>query len=109
MEAHMVHFNEKYGNIETAINKKDGLAVVAFFIQASGHKDCQQFKQITEKLLEIQQPNSKCSLNSSRSSTHIQIEMFPIILFFRLFVLADVSRVEEALLYIFWLIDNASI
>lgn len=71
MEAHMVHFKEKYGNLETAINKSDGIAVVAFFIQADAYEDCQEFKQITEKLSEIQQPNSKCSLNSSRSSKHI--------------------------------------
>lgn len=71
MEAHLVHFNERYGNLETAINNSDGLAVVAFFIQASGHQDCQEFKQITEKLTEIQQPNSKCNLNSSRPSLHL--------------------------------------
>lgn len=72
MEAHLVHFNEKYGNLETAINKSDGLAVVAFFMQASGYQDCQEFKQITEKLSEIQQAKSKCNLNSSSSFlTHI--------------------------------------
>lgn len=64
----MVHFNEKYGDLETAINNSDGVAVVAFFIQASGCQDCQEFKKITEKLSEIQKPNSKCGLNSSRYS-----------------------------------------
>ncbi|KAG5675574.1 hypothetical protein PVAND_005468 [Polypedilum vanderplanki] len=33
LEMHMIHVNAKYGNIEEALNHKDGLAVLAFFYQ----------------------------------------------------------------------------
>lgn len=67
MEAHLVHYNEKYGNFKAAINHPDGLAVVAFFIQASGNRDCNEFRKITEKLPKIIEPNTKCTLNSGKS------------------------------------------
>ena len=30
MELHLVHWNTKYRKVEEAVNKKDGLAVLAF-------------------------------------------------------------------------------
>ena len=33
MELHLVHWNTKYGEVEEAVNKKVGLAVVAFLYQ----------------------------------------------------------------------------
>lgn len=64
MEAHLVHFNEKYDNFDTAITKKDGLVVVAFFLQAFGKTDCQSFCKITDAISKIRTPGTKCILNS---------------------------------------------
>lgn len=64
MEAHLVHFNEKYGDFDTAISKKDGLAVVAFFIQAFGNTKCKFFSKITDSISKIRVPGSKCILDS---------------------------------------------
>ena len=33
MELHLVHWNTKYRDVEEAVGKKDGLAVVAFLYQ----------------------------------------------------------------------------
>jgi carbonic anhydrase len=33
---HLVHYNQKYGNITNAMNRDDGLAVVAVFLNAVG-------------------------------------------------------------------------
>ena len=38
MELHLVHWNTKYDNVEEAVNKKDGLAVIAFLYQVIWHK-----------------------------------------------------------------------
>ena len=35
MEMHLVHYNDKYESIEKAINKPDGLCVIAVFFQVS--------------------------------------------------------------------------
>lgn len=64
MEAHLVHYNAKYKNINEAITKSDGLAVVAFFICASGQRDCVFFRKITDRLRNIKEPNMKCTLDS---------------------------------------------
>lgn len=64
MEAHLVHFNEKYGDFDTAVTKKDGLAVVAFFIQVFGNMECKFFSKITETVPKIRVPGSKCTLDS---------------------------------------------
>lgn len=64
MEAHLVHFNEKYGNFDTAIAKKDGLVVVAFFIQAFGNADCKFFSKITDAIPKIRTPGTKYILDS---------------------------------------------
>lgn len=64
MEAHAVHYNAKYKNFAEAKNKPDGLAVVAFFIQACGGKDCPEFKKITEGIRIVQKINTNASLDS---------------------------------------------
>lgn len=75
MEAHLVHYNEKYGNFEQAVTKKDGLAVVALFIQALGDRDCDFFRKITDQIDKIRQPNAKCELQSGK--IHLS-ELFPL-------------------------------
>ncbi|XP_037936351.1 carbonic anhydrase 2 [Teleopsis dalmanni] len=64
MEAHAVHFNTKYANFDEAKNKPDGLAVVAFFIHASGDKDCPEFQKISEGIRNVQKINTSASLDS---------------------------------------------
>lgn len=64
MEAHLVHFNEKYGDFNTAIAKKDGLVVVAFFIQAFGNFECKFFSKISDAIPKIRVPETKCILDS---------------------------------------------
>lgn len=64
MEAHLVHFNEKYGDFNTAIAKKDGLVVVAFFIQAFGNFECKVFSKISDAIPKIRVPETKCILDS---------------------------------------------
>lgn len=64
MEAHLVHFNEKYGDFNTAIAEKDGLVVVALFIQAFGNTECKFFRKITDAISKIRVAGTKCILNS---------------------------------------------
>lgn len=64
MEAHLVHFNSNYGNFQTAVIKSDGLVVIAFFIQALGDVECRLFSKITDCITKIQEPKTKCALNS---------------------------------------------
>lgn len=59
MEAHLVHYNAKYGNFKTAVIKKDGLVVVAIFIEATGIKGNKKFAKITNHLQNIEQSYSK--------------------------------------------------
>ena len=33
MEIHLVHWNNKYGDVATALGKSDGLAVLGFFYE----------------------------------------------------------------------------
>ncbi|XP_060554450.1 carbonic anhydrase 1-like [Ruditapes philippinarum] len=54
MEMHIVHFNKKYDNISTAVDKDDGLAVLGFFFQIGRynkhmHEVIRHFKQIKYK------------------------------------------------------------
>lgn len=64
MEAHLVHFNAKYDNFETAVTKKDGLVVVAFFIQAFGDTECSFFKKLSDAVPKIRGTGSKCAIDS---------------------------------------------
>lgn len=64
MEAHLVHFNEKYGNFSNAVKMKDGIVVIAFFIQASGDEDNTFFAKITDHIQNIQELHSKSPIDS---------------------------------------------
>lgn len=68
MEAHLVHFNEKYGNFKRAMTKKDGIAVVAFFIHAFGDKNCKFFQRITDQIGEIKEPHAKSAIDPGNRS-----------------------------------------
>lgn len=50
MEAQLVHFNSKYGNFKTAVTKKDGVVVVAFFVQVSEDEASEYFGKITDQI-----------------------------------------------------------
>lgn len=67
MEAHAVHYNAKYANFDEAKNKPDGLAVVAFFMQAWGNKSCSQFQKITEGIKKVQKIYTKTEIESGKS------------------------------------------
>lgn len=64
MEAHLVHYNSKYQNFEEAVSKEDGLAVTGFFVQGSGHKDCPEFRKITNGIGRICNTNSKTRISA---------------------------------------------
>lgn len=63
MEAHLVHYNEKYGNLKEATSKKDGVAVAAFFIQANGRARNENFGVISDLISKIQEPGTKFNIN----------------------------------------------
>lgn len=71
MEAHLVHFNAKYGDFESAVTKKDGLVVVAFFIQAFGEMDCSFFRKISDSIPNIRKTGSKCDIDAGNSMSII--------------------------------------
>lgn len=64
MEAHLVHYNEKYGDFHSALGHKDGVAVVAFFLQASGNTNDVDFNKISENVPKIEEPSSKVAIDS---------------------------------------------
>ena len=64
MEAHLVHYNEKYGSFNESVNMKDGLVVVSFLIQASGNEENSLFAKITDHIQNIQEVNSKTYIES---------------------------------------------
>lgn len=111
MEVHLVHFNENYGNFQNATNQPDGLAVIAFFIQASGNQDCKLFQKIIDKLSQIHEPNTKCFLDSGiRYSRRIHsFNIKYLFIYFRLPVMAFISRIAKALLYLPWFANHISI
>lgn len=65
MEAHLVHYNEKYENLTAARENKDGVAVAAFFIQANGNNRNENFGVITDHISKIQEPGTKFNINPS--------------------------------------------
>lgn len=73
MEAHIVHFNSKYENFKNACDKSDGLVVTAFFIQASGSKNCKEFQKITDGIRCIRRPQTKQQIDSGCSPCTIFI------------------------------------
>ncbi|CAH1186924.1 unnamed protein product [Phyllotreta striolata] len=58
MEAHAVHYNAKYKNFQEAQDKHDGLAVVAFFIQATDNVDNPCFNKLSSAVMDIAKVNS---------------------------------------------------
>ncbi|XP_065169340.1 carbonic anhydrase 2 isoform X2 [Atheta coriaria] len=58
MEAHAVHYNQKYGSFKEAVNKHDGLAVVAFFLQATDEYENPCFNKLCEAVKDIQKIDS---------------------------------------------------
>lgn len=99
MEAHLVHFNEKYGDFNTALTKKDGVAVVAFFFQAFGDKKDESFAKISDNIKKIRTPGSTCAIDSGNlawtNSFNIQrlFQMVGLIIR-RLFALDGITRAE---------------
>lgn len=71
MEAHLVHYNEKYGNFATAITKTDGVAVLAFFIQAFGETKDEDFAKISDNIKKIREPASQCPISSGEYDSFI--------------------------------------
>lgn len=53
MEAHAVHYNKKYGSFTEAFDKHDGLAVVAFFLQATDDFENTCFNKLSDAVLNI--------------------------------------------------------
>lgn len=95
MEAHLVHFNEKYSNFSNAVKMKDGIVVIAFFIQASGNVDNTFFAKITDQIQNIQELHSKSPIDSG----------FYIVLFFflvSLLLILDFVFVLSIFLLIFF-------
>jgi len=54
MELHLVHWNTKYDNVEEAVNKKDGLAVIAFLyqVQDGDNENLHQIVSLLENLVD---------------------------------------------------------
>lgn len=74
MEAHLVHFNSKYGNLQTAVTKADGVVVLAFFIQPFGDTPCKLFGKIADKVKCIREYKSKCEIDSGDCLLPHQVE-----------------------------------
>lgn len=64
MEVHLVHFNAKYSNFKTALKHKDGLLVVAFFIDALGHDENKNFSKTSDHIQNIKKLHSKDKIES---------------------------------------------
>lgn len=58
MEAHAVHYNSKYKSFSDAVDKHDGLAVVAFFLQATDDFENECFNKLSEAVKDIVKINS---------------------------------------------------
>lgn len=64
MEAHAVHYNQKYNDFKGAADKHDGLAVVAFFLQATDNHENKCFKKLSEAVKDIVKINSVTNVPS---------------------------------------------
>lgn len=64
MEAHAVHYNQKYGDFKEAADKHDGLAVVAFFLQATDNHENKCFRKLSEAVKDIVKINSATTVPS---------------------------------------------
>lgn len=68
MEAHLVYYNRKYGSMSKASSKKDGVAVVALFIEAEGNVANKKFNEISRHISKIQKAGEKRSTNKTKSN-----------------------------------------
>ncbi|KAJ8967844.1 hypothetical protein NQ317_005515 [Molorchus minor] len=64
MEAHAVHYNSKYQNFKEAHDKLDGLAVVAFFLQATDNDDHPCFNKLSDATRDIIKVNTTTNVRS---------------------------------------------
>lgn len=67
MEAHAVHYNQKYGNFKDAVSQHDGLAVVAFFLQATDDLENKCFKKLSEAVKNIVKISSVTDVPSGKN------------------------------------------
>lgn len=111
MEAHLVHFNSKYSNLQTAVTKKDGLAVVAFFIQSLGDVDCILFSKITDHIENIRKHRSKCAIAAGDLLIKASKSKFFLFrkLISRLFKMDVVARAQQTLLHLPRVIDYVAV
>ncbi|XP_017772110.1 PREDICTED: carbonic anhydrase 2 [Nicrophorus vespilloides] len=64
MEAHAVHYNQKYGTFGEAVSKHDGLAVVAFFLTATDDFENECFNKLSEAVKNIVKIDSTTSVRA---------------------------------------------
>lgn len=62
MEAHAVHYNVKYNSFKEAVDKHDGLAVVAFFLKATDDFENPCFKKLSEAVKDIIKINTETNV-----------------------------------------------
>lgn len=74
MEAHAVHYNLKYKTFKEAADKHDGLAVVAFFLQATDDFENPHFKKLTEGVKKIVKINTETEVPAGT----INLTRFPL-------------------------------
>lgn len=60
MEMHVVHYNQKYGNLSNAMDKEDGLAALGFFFQVGRFND--HFEEIIRHFHQIAHASERVSL-----------------------------------------------
>jgi len=68
MELHLVHWNTKYRKVEEAVNKKDGLAVLAFLYKIQ-EEDNNSLTEIVSHLTNLTDPHHSRSTSSPMSLT----------------------------------------
>lgn len=83
MEAHAVHYNKKYGNFASACGEHDGIAVVAFFLQATDNDEHPCFNKLAtavEKIVKINTTTDVPSGNKLNTIKSINIYTYFLIL-----------------------------
>lgn len=63
-ELHIVHFNTKYGDLASAVDKPDGLAVLGMFLTL-GEEEHQEMEKICQSLEDIQMKKDATALQES--------------------------------------------
>ncbi|XP_055326233.1 carbonic anhydrase 6-like, partial [Sitodiplosis mosellana] len=64
MEAHLVHYNSKYGDCAEALKYKNGLVVIAFLIQVKKNANNIPFSKISNEIPYIIDPDTESSIDS---------------------------------------------